>query len=66
MSIPEVAIRSGHRTWDNLRRYTHLIHRTPPDFWAGYVRIEKEYWEANSIENCRLKRHRQDAGHAAT
>ena len=61
MSIPEVAIRSGHRTWDNLRRYTHLIHRTPPDFWAGCMQIEKEYWEANSIENCRLKRHRQDA-----
>lgn len=57
MSIPEVAIRSGHKTWDNLRRYTHLIHRTPPDFWVCCKRIEQQYWGANRVENQVLKRH---------
>ncbi|WP_222842219.1 tyrosine-type recombinase/integrase [Endozoicomonas montiporae] len=44
MSIPEVAIRSGHKTWDNLRRYTHLIHKNPPDLWSRCKEIESEFW----------------------
>ncbi|WP_206679490.1 hypothetical protein, partial [Endozoicomonas acroporae] len=55
MSIPEVAIRSGHKTWDNLRRYTHLIHREPPDFWSGCKRIEEQCWAENKLENTLLK-----------
>ena len=35
MSIPEVAIRSGHRNWDNLRRYTHLDPSQPAGFLGG-------------------------------
>ena len=61
MTIPEVAIRSGHKTWDNLRRYTHLIHRNPPDFWANCKRIEQEYWGANRVENQVLKRHSSES-----
>ena len=30
-SIPQVAVHSGHKNWNNLRRYTHLLQKTPPD-----------------------------------
>ena len=55
MSIPEVAIRSGHKTWDNLRRYTHLIHRTPPDLWRRCKEIEGQFWSENEPKGRRKK-----------
>ncbi|WP_051785983.1 tyrosine-type recombinase/integrase [Endozoicomonas numazuensis] len=50
MSIPEVAIRSGHKTWDNLRRYTHLIHKDPPDLWSRCKEIEAGFWGENAAQ----------------
>ena len=55
MSIPEVAIRSGHKTWDNLRRYTHLIHKTPPDLWSRCKEMEAEFWSVNEPKGRREK-----------
>ena len=56
MTIPEVALRSGHKTWDNLRRYTHLLHQTPPDLWSKCKEIEEQYWSENSVNNPRVQR----------
>ncbi|WP_067518614.1 tyrosine-type recombinase/integrase [Endozoicomonas ascidiicola] len=56
MSIPEVALRSGHKTWDNLRRYTHLIHRNPPDLWGRCKAIEAKYWAENEVRNTRVQK----------
>ncbi|UYM16228.1 tyrosine-type recombinase/integrase [Endozoicomonas euniceicola] len=49
MSIPEVALRSGHKTWDNLRRYTHLVHKQPPDLWGKCKAMEEQYWAENEV-----------------
>lgn len=37
-TIPQVASVSGHRSWQNLQRYTHL--RQTGDKWAGWKRLE--------------------------
>ncbi|WP_211828704.1 tyrosine-type recombinase/integrase [Kistimonas asteriae] len=55
MSIPEVALRSGHKTWEHLRRYTHLLHNEPADLWGMCKVIENEYWQANEIKNPRVR-----------
>ena len=60
MSIPEVALRSGHKTWDNLRRYTHLIHREPPDLWGRCKAIEEMYWAENEVKNGKVKKMLRD------
>ena len=54
MSIPEVALRSGHKTWEHLRRYTHLLHNEPPDLWSQCKRIENKYWAENELVNRQL------------
>ena len=54
MSIPEVALRSGHKTWEHLRRYTHLLHKEPPDLWGQCKRIENKYWAENELVNRQL------------
>ena len=54
MSIPEVALRSGHKTWEYLRRYTHLLHNEPPDLWSQCKRIENKYWAENELVNRQL------------
>lgn len=38
-SIPQVASVSGHRTWNSLKRYTHLRHAG--DRYAGWVWLER-------------------------
>lgn len=39
--IPRVALVSGHRSWDTLRRYTHLAGPEPVDRYAGWVWLER-------------------------
>ncbi len=56
MSIPEVALRSGHRTWEHLRRYTHLLNTQPGDIWSECLAIEREYWSRHEVFNPYLKK----------
>ncbi|CAM3535907.1 tyrosine-type recombinase/integrase [Parendozoicomonas haliclonae] len=56
MQIPDVAARSGHQTWENLRRYTHLLHREPADLWAQCKEIEEDYWATHEVKNRLLKK----------
>jgi integrase len=37
-TIPQVASVSGHRSWQNLQRYTHI--RTVGDKWANWRWLE--------------------------
>lgn len=39
MNVPHVAAVSGHRSWNSLRRYTHL--RQVGDKWKGWTWLEK-------------------------
>jgi integrase len=39
MTIPQVAVVSGHRSWQNLQRYSHL--RATGDKWANWEWLEK-------------------------
>lgn len=39
--IPRVAMVSGHRSWDNLKRYTHLIRPQAFDKYAGWEALPK-------------------------
>lgn len=39
--IPRVAMVSGHLTWDNLKRYTHLTEMEPVDRYVGWGWLER-------------------------
>ncbi|WP_422139954.1 tyrosine-type recombinase/integrase [Endozoicomonas sp. ALC020] len=43
-NIPQVALHSGHKNWNNLRRYTHLLEKSPPDLFATCMKLEKDYF----------------------
>lgn len=39
--IPRVAMVTGHGSWDNLKRYTHLVKSEPFDKYAGWQWLER-------------------------
>ncbi|WP_419533337.1 tyrosine-type recombinase/integrase [Endozoicomonas sp.] len=43
-NIPQVVLYSGHKNWNNLRRYTHLLEKTPPDLFTTCINMETEYF----------------------
>ncbi|MFK0569654.1 tyrosine-type recombinase/integrase [Endozoicomonas sp.] len=41
-TIPQVAIHSGHKNWANLKRYTHLTRKNPPDLFTLCLDIQEK------------------------
>ncbi|USE37654.1 tyrosine-type recombinase/integrase [Endozoicomonas sp. SCSIO W0465] len=49
-TIPQVAVHSGHKSWENLKRYTHLMQRKTPDLYKMCMEIEAEFTQ-NILNN---------------
>ena len=42
-NIPQVAVHSGHKNWNNLRRYTHLFQKEVPDLFTHCMKMQEDY-----------------------